>query len=120
MNYNGLIREDTMKLYAIGLIVMFLLPGLCLAQTPAAAPSQQPAKPQVKPAPVDCRRNQTWSQTRERCVALITCEKTKKPWTFRCLADGEYKNARLPDLYKRGFQLTEISSKGAYYFKEGR
>ncbi len=109
-----------MRLYAIGLIVMFLLPGLCLAQSPAAAPAEQQAKPQLKPAPVDCKRNQTWSQTQERCVAFVTCEKTKQPWTLRCLANGEYKNTKLQDLYKRGFRLTEISSKGAYYFKEGR
>ncbi len=109
-----------MRLYAIGLIVMFLLPGLCLAQGAATGPAEQPAGPRLKPAPVDCRRNQTWSQAQERCVATVTCEKTKKPWTLRCLVDGEYKNTKLQNLYKRGFRLTEISSKGAYYFKEGR
>ncbi len=112
-----------MKLLAFELIaVLLLLPAVCFAQNqnPAAAPTEPPKKVQVRPAPVDCKRSQSWSQTEERCVTVVTCEKTKKPWAFRCLLDGEYKKSDLQALYKRGFRLTEITPKGAYYFKDVR
>jgi hypothetical protein len=85
------------------------------------SPAEPASKVQpVKPAPVDCKRYQTWSQTEERCVAVVTCETTKKPWALRCLVNGEYKNTTLQNLYKRGFRLSEITPKGAYFFKDGK
>ncbi len=109
-----------MKLQLVGIVVMLILPITCLAQSSAAGSGEQASKAQVKPAPVDCKRNQSWSQTEERCVTTVTCEKAKQPWTLRCLVEGEYKNTSLQRLYKRGFRLSEISAKGAYYFKDVR
>jgi hypothetical protein len=107
-------RGAIMRFLTIVLVVTLLIPFTCYSQTSG---SNEPL-PKLQPAPADCKRNQTWSQTEERCVTIITCEKTNKPWTLRCLADGEYKNTSLQGLYKRGFRLKEISGKGAYYFRD--
>jgi len=102
-----------MKFLTLVFLVTMSIPLICY---PQASPPSEPL-PKLQSTPVDCKRNQTWSQAEERCVTVVTCEKTKKPWTLRCLADGEYKDTSLQGLYKRGFRLKEISAKGAYYFR---
>jgi hypothetical protein len=109
-----------MKFLSPFLAVMLLLPMVCFAQTSSGNPGEPANKVNLKQMPVDCKRNQSWSQTEERCVTTVTCEKAKKPWTLRCLVDGEYKTATLQDLYKQKLYLKEISAKGAYYFRDFR
>lgn len=108
-----------MKGCSIFAVLALLVPVLCGAQAPVAPPPVE-AKVQVKPAPVDCKTGQAWSQAEERCVNIVTCEKGKGPWNLRCLVNGGYRTVSLQGLYRQGYRLTEITGKGAYFFRDGR